>query len=207
MWWALGALVFFFVDGGGDISDPVDSVIEGFTDVLARITRGKRLTRSTFDKATGAVLESPTALAAQAGAPLEAYALARMISSEESTGTNLHRAAVAAAAVNYANAHGVAISTLLTRNKQAAKVGRFGSQAGGYASTRQDPYEGDLEIALGVLDGSIPDPTGGADHWDVPSGEDAAAVAANRAASGLVPYAVEGIDPSALRFWGPAVLG
>jgi len=55
-----------------------------------------------------------------------------------------------------------------------------------------------------VLSGAVGDMTNGATNFDNPGGEnDPAQIAANRAASGLSIRAVEGIDPSFLRFWGP----
>lgn len=72
-----------------------------------------------------------------------------------------------------------------------------------YASTAQDPYEGHLAVARGVLDGSIPDVTGGATQYDRPSGEnDPDAVAAKREREGkeLVDLGdIEGLGD--LRFW------
>ncbi len=73
---------------------------------------------------------------------------------------------------------------------------------GGYASTANDPYEGDIAIAQGILTGSIPDMTGGADQFDRPSGEaNPDAVAANRIASGSHEVTVAGIDDGGIRFW------
>ncbi len=197
-WLIFAFVVYLWYDGKGD-------VIEGAFDVWSTIMRGARLTTSTFDKSTGMIQESPTALADAAGLDLETYTLARLLSSEEGTAGNLERIAVGAAALNYANQQGTTLFSLLTGATRTKNAGTFGSQPGRFASTRQDPYQGDGELATGLREGTILDVTNGATHWDVPGGEDAAQVAANRLASGLIAYPVEGIDPDDLRFWGPGV--
>lgn len=210
-WWLVAAVVVLVVMGDGD---PID----GARDLLARITRGARLTHAIYDAATGVVLDDPSDLASEAGLTMNANALARMISSEHGQDPPLVKAAVAAAAVNYAASVGKSIAAVLLKARDPAHDGFFGSQkdlepgADGnegdsdrYASTRFDPYQGDADIAVGVLDGTIGDVTGGATNFDVPKGEkDPQKIAENRARAGLVPRLVEGIDPDYLRFWGPA---
>ncbi len=199
MWWIVAAIVFLLYMGDGN---PVD----GISDVISRITRGARLTHTATDS-DGGVTTSPNDIADQMGATLDEAALARMIASEaNATEGNLARAARACAALNMAASVGQSIFQLLTsaNDLNAAKRGRFGTQPGRYASTRNDAYAGDLEIARGVLSGAIADMTAGATHFDNPGGEsDPAAIAANRGASGLALRNVDGIDPSFLRFWGP----
>lgn len=213
MWrWLLIAavvLVLFLGDG-----NPVD----GVADLIARITDGPRLTHANYNSATGVVMDSPEALAETAGTDIDSYALARMIRSENGRDSNLVKAAIAAAAVNYAASVGQTISAILLRAKVASHNGYFGAEADlettfsngkhpsdRYASTRQDPYEGDLQIALGVLDGSIGDVTNGATNFDEPGGDDnPAQTATNRLTAGLVAKPVNGIDSDVLRFWGPA---
>lgn len=186
--------------------------LAGIGDVLARITRGARLTRAPRDDEE-TVLQSPQSIADEMGATLDEAALARMLSSEHGGDSNLVRAAVGAAALNHARSVGKSISAVLLRAKNPDHNGKFGAQADlsndpptsdRYASTRFDAYAGDLELARGLLDGTIPDVTGGATNFDVPRGEsDPDRVAANRAAQGLTPRFVDGIDPGYLRFWGP----
>jgi hypothetical protein len=200
--WLLVAIVVGILYLGG--GDPV----QGAFVAISMIERGRRLTSSTFDKATGNIVEDPQYLADQcpdAEGDLDLYALARLISSEEGgpLNGNTERVAVAWGMINYAAASGMSISAILLQNSSSVKAGHFGTQPGRFASTRQDPYQGDLDIARSCMQGTIADITNGATHWDVPSGEDAAAVTANRTASGLVPYAVDGIDSVSLRFWGP----
>lgn len=197
---------------GGVLGD----VRQLFTDAISGITQGTRLTRCPYDKTTGVVPCDPQALADQAGATLEEYALARNIASEEGSKPVAVQALIAHATKNHAARSGLAISALLLRANNGAHAGYFGTQkdidpdsanegsSDRYASTALDPYDGHLAVARGVLDGSIPDLTGGADQYDEPGGEkDPDAVAAKRLAAGQVP--VQGLDSVAgigsLRFW------
>lgn len=201
------AAVFLLAEG-----DPVGTI----TDMLNTIQRGKRLTRTTYG-VDGRIDFEPEGLAEMAGASLDEYALARMLSSEEGNKGNLEKAAVGAVALNYARRKGRSISALLLRANNPAHSGWFGTQrdidtnspdfnhSDRYASTALDPYEGDLLIARGLLDGTIPDPTGGAIQFDAPpafkSPELAERTAQNRIDEGRRQVFVDGIDPSQLRFW------
>ena len=176
-----------------------DKLGDGAMDVLNAILRGKRVTNAPYSKTTGGVNVSPQDLADQAGVDIEVYSLARMISSEEGRSSNTIKAAVGWAAVNHAQSAGKTLTALLTTNTH--HQGLYGTQVGGYASTANDPYEGDIAIANGILNGDIPDMTGGADQFDRPSGEDASKVAANRIASGSHEVMVPGIDDTDIRFW------
>lgn len=130
------------------------------------VTRGKRLTTSSGDPVT----QTPAQLAAEASrvaghaVSVEAYALARMIRSENGSGTVLAKQAVAHVALNDARAHGWTLLYTLTVNSRRP-AGSFGSQRGGRYSTSRDPYENDLVIAEYAISGVLPDPTGGADKF------------------------------------------
>jgi hypothetical protein len=212
------ALILF---GGGNPIEPLE-------EILNTIQRGKRLTRSTYG-VDGVVARDPQSLAdeaygvqapstdAQAQRRLNAYALARMISSEEGPASNLIKAAIGSVALNWARRRGRSISEILLSAKNDAHDGRFGTQrdidresgnfnkSDRYASTALDPYEGDLVIAEGLLDGTIGDPTGGAIQFDAPpafkSAADAERVAQNRRDEGRTQVYVDGIDAAELRFW------
>jgi len=140
------------------------------------ITRGRRLTRTTLDE-NNDVPDAPADLAAEAGSEmgrpvsLEAYALARMLASEESKASATTKAAIAWVAVNEARRRGTSVSGLLLRDNGPGN-GRFGEQRGRYASTRTDPYEGDLQVAEAVLSGEVGDITGGAVHFYRPELQD-----------------------------------
>ena len=74
-----------------------------------------------------------------------------------------------------------------------------------YASTAQDPYEGHLAVARGVLDGSIPDLSGGATNYDDISGlSNPAALQAKREGAGLERVTgLEDIIGSDFELWRP----
>ncbi len=207
-WVIVGAIVLVFAYLGG--GNPLDGALTA----LAELTRGSRLTHTPADS-TGFVDAEPSELADQAGASLEAYALARMISSEEGQQDPTTQAAIAWATINTARKRSSSVAALLLRAKNDRNNGYFGSQKdkdpdsenfGGsdrYASTALDPYARDLTIATQCIDGTLPDFTGGATNYDRPAGEDAVKVAANRTASGLELVDVPGAA-SGLRFWRPA---
>jgi hypothetical protein len=219
MEWALLLLVFLYMQGDGD-------VVAGAEDILSTITQGPRVTHAPYDKSTGVVPYSPDGLASQAGVDLETYALARMLASEEGSADNTTKAAIAWASMNYAAQTGRAISSVLLHAVDPNHSGYFGTfinidraspyygenaatgkpnKADRYASTALDPYQGDVDIASGVLSGSIADFTGGATQFDRPAGErNPQAVADKRTAAGAQPVDVPGVDPG-LRFWRPAV--
>jgi len=161
------------------------------------------------------VVETPSELEAQAENLLgrsttgSAYALATMIASEHGSASPYIKGAIANTAWNQARTLGKHIEELL------APDGTFGGQQGRYASTKNPPTEEDLLIAEAVLDGRLPDVTGGALHFDSPSAQRALAarhepgyegrtpeaVAASRARTGLVAVYLPGIDPNEVRFW------
>ncbi len=206
--WLVAALIVLTLMGDGD-------PVAGVQDLLNGIARGARLTHAVYGK-DGVVDFDPGILAHQADATIDAYALARMISSEEGNSDPTTKAAVALVVVNYANRTGKDVSALLLRAKNPAHSGYFGTQrdidadsanfngSDRYASTALDPYEGDLEIATKVLDGTIGDFTGGAIQFDrlnaFKTAEAAARTAQNRINEGRTQVEVPGADPQ-LRFW------
>jgi hypothetical protein len=208
-WWLLGQR-----DAGGVVGD----LAQQLNDALNAIAKGSRLTSAPYDKTTGAVPGAPEDLAAQAQLDVDAYSLARLISSEEGRSNNSIKAAVAWAVLNRARSSGRGVTGLLTHARLPAHSGSYGTQrnieqgtdgyngSDRYASTANDPYEGDGVIAAGVISGQLPDPTGGAEYFDRPGSEDADKVASNRAAAGLVLADVVGVDRDAdgIRFWRSA---
>ena len=217
---AVGLGAWYYL-GDSEADGVIGDVRQAFTAAINSITQGRRLTRAPYDTTTGVVPGRPGELAAAAGLDLETYALARMIASEEGRSTSGVQALVAHATVNYARGRGRSISAVLLAAKNPDHDGSFGTQkdlertvttgdgkevhpSDRYASTASDPYEGHAAVAQGVLDGSIPDLTGGADQFDRPSGErDPDAVAARREAAGkeTVPDLdfIDGLGD--LRFW------
>jgi hypothetical protein len=222
-WWlmvgaALGVAAWWWFgddEAGGVIGD----VRQVFRDAINGIAQGARLTHAPYDKSTGVAPGDPAALAASAGLDLNTYALARMIASEEGNSSTAVQALIAHAAVNHAGGR-ERIAAVLLKAKNPAHNGFFGTQkdlerlvttsdgkevhpSDRYASTASDPYEGHAAVARGVLDGSIPDLTGGADQFDRPSGErDPAAVAAAREGAGKEEVSdLADLIGDDLRFW------
>lgn len=200
---------------------------QALNDALNAIVKGNRLTHAPYDKTTGVVPGQPEDLAAAAGLDVETYSLARMIASEEGRSNNTIKAAVAWAIKNKADSLGRTITDHLTRTLEPSHHGQYGTyilldkssshyresslgkpiQGDRDASTANDPYDGDAQIAAGVLSGQIPDLTGGANQFDRPDGEDDPdAVAAKRVKAGQVLADVPGIDPDVdgIRFWRAA---
>lgn len=209
-------VVAWLILGDQEAGGVVGDLRQVFRDALNGITQGARLTRCPYDKATGVVPCAPAELAVQAGLDLETYALARLIASEEGNSSREVQALVAHAVKNAAAAAGKSIAAKLLFAKYNGHSGLFGTQRNieegtpGYngsdrfASTASDPYEGHAQVAAGVLDGTIPDLTGGATQFDRPSGEsNPDRVAANRAAAGLeeVPDLGDVTGIGDLRFW------
>lgn len=183
--------------------------------------RGKRVGPHAPVNTLGVVPDDPEALADAAGLPLNTYALARMISSEEGTSPALIKIAVGWAAWN---AHGDRIADVLTMGHGDA-AGHFKDQsyqwtsapgetsrAAVYASTRFDPYEDDVQIASAIVAGAIADPTGGATNFFRPGLQDklyargdvtrdADSVVADWTSSGLGEVSVPGVDPTEILFF------
>ncbi len=207
----------------GEGATVVDKISDGFRDIVSSIIQGRRVTNAPYSKTTGVVPGNPDSLAAIARVDVEVYSLARVIASEEGNSSNETQAAVGWATKNHADASSKSITEVLTHAVYAPHSGSYGTQRnievgtpngpnpatgfkGGsdrYASTANDPYEGHIAIATGILDGSIPDVTQGADQYDRPASErDPIAIANQRIASGSteVDLSDMGVDPG-LRFW------
>ena len=192
-------VVLLLVLGQGDPVAGAGELVDQASDLLTSITRGPKVTTSTFDDTSNQIVELPADLAAAAGTDLDTYSLARMIASENGNDSNLIQASIAWAAANYAERQWKTITDVLTVG------GHYGSQRDGrYASTKLDPHQGHVDIAEAVLDGTIADPTGGATNFDAPRAEsDPGKVSNNRLASGLVPAPIDGVDATYMRFWKP----
>jgi hypothetical protein len=208
----------FWLASSDELGGVAGEAAQAVNDALNAIVKGSRLTHAPYDKTTGVVPGDPEDLAAAAGLDVETNSLARLISSEEGRSSNAVKLAVAWAVQNHALRLGKTITALLTRANEPTHAGYYGTQknidaatsgygrSDRYASTALDPYEGDAAIAKAVTSMAIDDPTGGAEYFDRPAGENAEKVAANRAADGLVLADVAGVDPDAdgIRFWRAA---
>lgn len=221
LYWYIGGAVAggvaWWLFGDPEPDGVVGDIRQTFLDAVNGITQGARLTRAPYDKTTGVVPGDPQALADLAGATLDEYALARNIASEHPNSSAALQALLAHATVNAAAAAGRSVAQQLLHATNPAHSGRFGTQrdidpassrqgkSDRYASTAQDPYEGHLAVARGVLDGSIPDLSGGATNYDDISGlSDPAGLQAKREAAGLerVP-GLEDIIGSDFELWRP----
>lgn len=222
----LAAIVFaawaLLRDDGEDAS-VTDKLSDGFWDFLNGIVKGRRVTNAPYSKRTGVVPGSPDSLASNAGVDVEVYSLARALASEEGVSPIATQAAVAHAINNHANQSGKSITALVIAAVNPAHRGSYGTQkdifkdlapdgvtirnaafgkSDRYCSTANDPYQGHIDVAQGVLDGTIPDITDGADQFDRPSGEaNPLQVAINRVNSGSEQVDVEGVDDGDIRFW------
>ncbi len=219
LYWYLGAgalaggLAWWFF-GDSEPGGVVGDVRQLFLDAINGITQGARLTRCPYDKTTGVVPCDPGELAGQAGATLEEYALARNIASEEGNSPPAVQALVAQVAKNEAARRGISIAALLLNAVNSDHSGNFGTQkdidpssdrkgsSDRWASTASDPYAGHLAVARGVLSGSIPDISGGANQYDRPSGEsNPDAIAKRRVAAGSELVDLGDVGQGDLRFW------
>lgn len=164
--------------------------------------------------------EEPIELATRASEKLgrkisiDVFSLATMIASEVGSGADLAKAAVAHAALTYVKKHGKGknLHEVLTRGD-----GRYGGQAGRYASTRNPPTLRDVEIAEAVAGGKISNPAPGAVQWDSPKAQDALVergepgyemnseeLGEKREAEGKVAMYLPGVDQRYLRLWRAA---
>lgn len=163
----------------------------------------------------GVVRADPQQLARSIGVDLRTYALARMVASEHPHDPEPIRIAVVWATINHARKLRITPETLLLRGKAGLSDGFFGAQyTGKYATTANDPTQQDLDTVLGVTGGQISDPTQGADQFDVPAAQRAAAkrgvtgytkspeqVAASRRAAGKRLVLLPGIPEEKFRLW------
>jgi len=217
VWWLFGGLVVaWWLIGSNDEGGPLGYARQLIDSGVDLVTRGNRLTHAPYDTSTGVVPGDPQSLADSTTLDLESYSLARAISSEEGRSDDGTKLAVGWAIKNRADASSGSITSLVTKAKEPSHSGYYGTQrnidsstagyngSDRYCSTGNDPYDGDGQIALAIQNGQLPDPTGGAQYFDVPAfDDDSDQVAANRAASGLVQVDVPGAR-SGLRFWAPA---
>ncbi len=206
VWIVILAVVWFFYSGDGD-------PVEGALNLLDTITgRGARVTHAPAND-VGIVEDAPEDLAVEAGVSLNVYALARNLASEEPHSDPTTKAAIAWCCVNEAARRGSTVSAVLLKAKRSEADGRFGSQkdkdpdspnyqkSDRYATTALDPYDAEITIAQGVLDGTIEDFTGGCQQYDRAAGEkNPDAIAAARMKAGAELVDVPGTDPG-LRFW------
>jgi hypothetical protein len=147
-----------------DVS-PIDLAELGGGLIADLAEQGRQLTHATVD-ASGVVTDDPRGLVDAAGALLgrpvdpDAYALARMLRSEEGTAGQITKVYLANVAQNQARALGWSIWELMLYHKTESRAGRFGRQISGRFATTSDPFESDLAAAEWAL--SNPDQTGGA---------------------------------------------
>jgi hypothetical protein len=153
----------------------------------------------------GIVDETPEELASAQGVSVEVESLARVGQSEETGDGSI---ACMWATKNQANRRGMSITALVTLdhdddgndNKYAGHYSRY--HHGRYCSTFKEPSGEMLTAAAAVISGSIPDPTGGAIHWDAPHGLlSDHNVADRRMKDGLKEFWVDGVTKT--RFWRP----
>lgn len=160
----------------------------------------------------GTTPADPEQLATDAGMTVDAYAGARMVQAEAGGLPESGRAGVYWAAKNYAESVGKSLSAVLLK-----PTGFFGSEKRNpYASTARDPNEASLSTVRKAEGGELPDPTGGATHWDSPwsyknnpetgetAQERADRFAANRRSEGLELFVLDDVPERHLRFWRPA---
>lgn len=130
---------------------------EGGRQLMADLTRrGSKLTTTSLD-ADGKVAVAPVELVAQAVGvvrrPVDpsAYALARMLRSEEgSSGPEVKRL-LAWVAMNDGEQLGWDLLRLMTFSTVGSRKGYFGKQISRRYSTAQDPFENDLYIAEAAI--------------------------------------------------------
>jgi hypothetical protein len=133
---------------------------------------GRKLTDAPIvEGAVGTV--TPAALARQASLPVDVYTAARIAASEAGNRSELEQAAVIWVARNQARHLKKDLTSAATMGKTGA--GFYGSQSAGgrWIATSKDPTEAHAAIALAVLGGEIPDPTGGARRFFHVASQDA----------------------------------
>ena len=113
----------------------------------------------------------PAGLAYASGYPLDVYAMASCMQSEETHRKG--RLAVGLAIWNAAAKNRHNIPSLLLHSSRKDGRGHFGSQAGRYAATSHPPTVETLQLAEAIIAGRVPDITNGAIQWDAPKAQDA----------------------------------
>lgn len=160
------------------LSDPalVKNAITNGTEVQVSVTyKGKNGAPVTRDIMI--VTEKPSDLALQAGEPLEAYSLSRVMKSEGYAGpaSQKARALIAIGQTVQRVAHksfsgsDFPITNLLTRSIFKIANGKYGQQTGRYAATSLDPKPWHIEAAKAIINNELPDVVPGAvsflDPW------------------------------------------
>ena len=121
--------------------------------------------------ARGVVEADPAGLARVSGYPLDVYAMASCMQSEEKHDKG--RIAVGLAIWNAARKDRTRVPKLLLFSKRKDGNGHFGSQAGRYAATSHPPTARTLQLAESIIAGRVEDITKGAVQWDAPKAQDA----------------------------------
>lgn len=140
---------------------------------LALVTSSTTRVLDTVDGPVTVVVEDPAALARAAGEDLVTYTAGRLLASEGYGGDKQVGAAAAAVvqlqtALRAAGGRSGLVGKLLASKYDGAR-GRFGSQKGRYASTRQDPTRWHLQVAREVLSGRVRDISRGATNFMDPT--------------------------------------
>lgn len=120
--------------------------------------------------AHGVVEADPEGLAFASGYPLDVYAMASCMQSEERTPKG--HLAVGLAIWNAAQKNRSHIPNLLLFSTNRDGNGRFGEQAGRYAATSHPPTAKTLQLAEAIILGRVEDITDGAIQWDAPKAQD-----------------------------------
>lgn len=127
----------------------------------------------------GIVEADPMGLALAANVPLDTYALASAMQSEERT--RIGHIAIGCAIRNYCNKHKISVAAQLLKatdrhGQRCASHGHFGSQEaeGKWAATSNPPTADTLILASQILIHPSPiiDPTHGATRWYAPKAQD-----------------------------------
>lgn len=155
------------------------------------------------------------ALADRDGVSADVYALARVAASEAGGQKRVAKAGVCWVVMNEAARRGA--SPLVVVLGAASSFGHQGDGGRGFVASVRDPQTVDLEVAGGVYNRSIADPTDGAVNFDSPhayrdqvgddgevvltAAERVEAFAANRAKEGKELVTLEGVPEATFRFW------
>jgi hypothetical protein len=118
----------------------------------------------------GYVETSPADLALASGYPLEIYAMASCMQSEENSDKG--RLAVGLAIWNAAKKNKANVARLLLHSNNPVSTGHFGDQADRYAATVKPPTSRTLLLAKAIQAGQVPDIAEGAKQWDSPKAQD-----------------------------------
>jgi len=162
---------------------------------------------TTIDESTGDVMPSdPQQNADDSGADsLDHEALARVSASEAGGQKLIAKAGVCWVVLNVANRTNRSVADVVLGS--ATSFGKQGTGGRSFVSSAKDPAPVDLDIASGVLGGTVLDPTGGAVNFDSPGAYDdpsrADLFAANRAKEGKALVLLDGVSERTFRFWRP----